>query len=168
MNKSFKGEYIPFYIRLVKRLAPIILLFLIGYIKITYSQAFSGIRNYFYIFMIICFIIGIYYHTDKIRTIVNEVRFDENKLQIIGQDFNSKYEDNLDLSKTMIEIQLEELGKNKSRYCLEIYCDDKYYYLNKFNDWKYNTLAAIVDEFKLKTGKSVTGMDLYSKLSNSK
>jgi thiamine biosynthesis protein ThiC len=64
--------------------------------------------------MIICFIVAMYYHTNKIRTIVNEVRFDENKLQIIGQDFNSKYEDNLDLSKTMIEIQLEELGKTKA------------------------------------------------------
>ena len=168
MNKSFKGEYIPFYIRLVKKLAPVILLMIFAFLKISYSQTFSGIRTYFYVFGIICFIIGIYYHTDKIRTIINEIRFSDNKLQIIGQDFNSRYEDNLDLNKTMLEIQLEDFGKNKTRFCLEIYCDDKYYYLNKFNDWKYNTLVEIVDEYKLKTGNSVSGMDLYSQLSNSK
>ena len=168
MNKSFKGEYIPFYIRLLKRLAPVILLLLFTFMKISRNQAFAEIQIYFYVAGVICFIIGIFYHTDKIRTIVNEIQITDNKLQIIGQDFNSRYEDTLDLNKTRLEIQLEELGKNKTRYCLEIYCDDKYYYLNKFNDWKYNTLGEIVDEYKLKTGNSVSGMDLYPQLSNSK
>jgi len=168
MNKSFKGEFIPFYIRLAKRLAPVILLVIFLIFKIYYgrffSQGLANYRTYFLLLVIVCFLIGVYYHTDKIRTVVNEIRFTDNKLQIIGQDFNSKYEDNLDINKTMIEIQLEEIGKNKTRYCLEIYCDEKYYYLNKFNDWKYITLAEIVDEYKLKTGKSVSGMDLYSQL----
>ncbi len=68
----------------------------------------------------------------------------------------------------MLEIQLEELGKNKTRLCLEIFSDEKYYYLNKFNDWKHETLIEIVDEFNLKTNNSATGMDLYSQLRDGK
>jgi hypothetical protein len=169
MSKSFKGKYIPFLERLAKRLAPVILLLLFVLFKIYYGRSFSGnlahYRIYFLIFVIICLLIGIYYHTDKIRTVVNEIRFSDNKLHIIGQDFNSKYEDNLDINKVIIEIQEEELGKNKSRFCLEIYSDDKYYYLNKFNDWQYATLAEIVDEYKLITGQTVSGMEFYPQLS---
>lgn len=168
MNKSFKGNYIPFYTRLVKRLVPHFLLMLYVILKITYNKSFSDIRIYFYIVIGLAFIYGIYYQTDKIRTIVNEIKITDTTLHIIGQDFNAKYEDHLDLTKTMLEIQLEELGKNKTRLCLEIFCDEKYYYLNKFNDWKYETLVEIVDEFNLKTNNSATGMDLYSQLRDSK
>ena len=168
MNKSFKGNYIPFYTRLVKRLVPHFLLMLYVILKITYNKSFSDIRIYFYIVIGLAFIYGIYYQTDKIRTIVNEIQITDTTLHIIGQDFNAKYEDHLDLTKTMLEIQLEELGKNKTRLCLEIFCDEKYYYLNKFNDWKYETLVEIVDEFNLKTNNSATGMDLYSQLRDSK
>jgi TM2 domain-containing membrane protein YozV len=170
MNKSFKGEYISFLVRLAKRLAPVILLLIFALFKIYYGHSFAGnlanYRTHFLIFLILCFLIGIYYHTDKIRTVVNEIRFSDNKLQIIGRDFNSKFEDNLDINKVMIEIQEEALGKNKTRFCLEIYLDDKYYYLNKFNDWQYKTLAEIIDEYKLKTGKIASGMEFYSKLTD--
>ncbi len=168
MNKSFKGKYIPFYTRLIKRLVPHFLLMLYAILKITHNKSFSDIRIYFYIVIGLAFIYGIYYQTDKIRTIVNEIQITDTTLHIIGQDFNAKYEDHLDITKTMLEIQLEELGKNKTRFCLEIFSDEKYYYLNKFNDWKYETLIEIVDEFNLKTNNSVTGMDLYSQLQNSK
>ena len=168
MNKSFKGEYISFALRLAKRMVPVILILIFALFKIYYGRAFSedlaSYRTYFLIFMIICFLIGIYFHTDKIRTVVNEIKISDNHLIVIGQDFNSKFEDKLNIEKVMIEIQEEELGKNKTRYCLEIYSEDKYYYLNKFNDWKYSTLAEIVDEYKLKTGKVISGMDLYSNL----
>ncbi|MEN9656241.1 MAG: hypothetical protein RL311_1202 [Bacteroidota bacterium] len=168
MDKSFKGNYIPFYTRLVKRLVPHFLLMLYVILKITYNKSFSDIRIYFYIVIGLAFIYGIYYQTDKIRTIVNEIKITDTTLHIIGQDFNAKYEDHLDLTKTMLEIQLEELGKNKTRFCLEIFSDEKYYYLNKFNDWKYETLVEIVDEFNLKTNNSATGMDLYSQLRDGK
>lgn len=166
MNKTFKGDFVPFYLRLFKRLAPMFLVMFFLAFKVTYSHTFDGFRNYFYVFMFVCLLIGIYFHTDKIRTIVNEVTFMDNKLEIVGQDFNSRYFDSLDLSKTLLEIQLEELGKNKTRICLELYSDDKYYYLNKFNDWDYTTLASVVDEFKLRTNKFVPGIELYSQLNN--
>ena len=168
MDKSFKGNYIPFYTRLVKRLVPHFLLMLYVILKITYNKSFSDIRIYFYIVIGLAFIYGIYYQTDKIRTIVNEIQITDTTLHIIGQDFNAKYEDHLEITKTMLEIQLEELGKNKTRFCLEIFCDEKYYYLNKFNDWKYETLVEIVEEFNLKTNNSATGMDLYSQLRDGK
>lgn len=172
MTKSFKGEYIPFSVRLAKRLAPVILLLLFVLFKVYYGQTFSGhlahYRTYFLIFLAVCFLIGIYFHTNKIRTVVNEIRFTDSNIHIIGQDFTSKYEDSLDITKTMLEIQEEQLSKNKTRYCLEIYCDNKYYYLNKFNDWQYSTLAEVIDEYKLITGKSVAGMMLYSQLKESK
>jgi hypothetical protein len=166
MNKTFKGDFVPFYLRLFKRLAPVILVFFFLGFKVTYSHTFDGFRNYFYVFMLVCLLIGIYFHTDKIRTIVNEVTFVDRKLEIVGQDFNSRYFDSLDLSKILLEIQLEELGKNKTRICLELYSADKYYYLNKFNDWDYATLAGVVDEFKLRTDKFVPGIELYSQLNN--
>lgn len=167
MNKTFKGEYIPFIIRLVKRLIPVILIVLLALFKLYYgrsSEHFAGYRNYYLLFLVVCFLIGIYFHTDKIRTVVNEIKFSDGSLHIIGENFNSKFEDKLNINKVMIEIQEEEISKHKSRYCLEIYSDDKYYYLNKFNDWQYSTLAEIVDEFKLQTGKPITNMDLYSQL----
>ena len=101
---------------------------------------------------------------NRLRTIVNEIRFTENNLQILGHDFSKKFEDKLLLDKVMIEIQEEEQGKKNVRYCLEIYAEDKYYYLNKFNDWNYQTLAQIVDEFKIRTGKNVSGNKLYQEL----
>jgi TM2 domain-containing membrane protein YozV len=172
MNKTFKGEYVSFIVRLAKRLAPVILLLLFALHKIYYGRSFSGAlenyRTHFLIVLMICFLYGIYYHTDNIRTVVNELRFSENYIQIIGQDFTSKYEDKLDITTTMLEILEEELGKNKIRYCLEIYSDDKYYYLNKFNDWPYSTLAEIIDHYTLQTGKSVAGMEFYPQLKNSK
>jgi hypothetical protein len=172
MDKTFKGEFIPFYIRLLKRLAPVFLLVLFCLFKLYYGRFSTGsfvqYRIYFLIFLTICFLIGIYYHTDKIRTVVNEVQLSDTKFYIIGQDFNSKYKDSLDISKTTLEIQSEELGKDKTRYCLEIYSEDKFYYLNKFNDWHYTTLVEIVDEYQLKTGKSVAGMHFYPELKESR
>jgi hypothetical protein len=44
--------------------------------------------------------------------------------------------------------------------------DDKYYYLNKFNDWNYETLPEIADTFKEITGKTVSGYQNYSELRN--
>jgi len=169
MNKSFKGEYISFYTRLLKRLTPVLFLILFALFKLYFGRSaerLADYRIYFLVFLVVCVIIGIYYHVDKIRTVVNEIKISDDKLQIIGQDFNSKYEDTLDINTTMLEIQEEELGKNKTRYCLEIYSEDKYYYLNKFNDWNYKTLAEIVDEYKLRTGKNVSGMEFYSRLTS--
>ncbi len=168
MTKSFKGVYVPFYTRLFKRLAPAIVILLLLLLKVCYSRSFNGelaaYRSYFFIFLAVCFVIGIYYHTDKIRTVTNEVRFTEGKLEILGHDFSSKFEDRLDLGKTMIEIQEDVSSKNKLRYCLEIYSEEKYYYLNKFNDWDYATLVGIVEEYESRTGKSVSGKDFYSAL----
>ena len=168
MYKSFSGNYIPFYTRLLKRLAPFILVFIIAYLQVTYGRLSRGemanYRIYWLIFFAICFIIGLYYQITRLRTIVNEIRFNENNLQILGQDFSTKFEDKLILDKVMIEIQEEEQGKKNVRYCLEIYSEDKYYYLNKFNDWNYQTLAEIVDEFKTRTGKNISGNDLYQEL----
>lgn len=168
MNKTFKGEYIPFYIRLFKRLAPLILLMVFAFFKIYYGRTFAGsltdYRIHFSLLLIVSFLYGIYYHINRIRTVVNEICFAYDKLQIIGHDFNSKLEDSLDLNKLIIEIQEEELGKNKVRYCLGVYFDDKYYYLNKFNDWKYSTLAEIVYEYKSRTGKTVAGSQYYFEL----
>ena len=118
--------------------------------------------------MIIAFFIGVYFHIDKIRTIVKEVRFIDDKFLIIGHDFNRHFEVNYDLNKMVIEIQSEELGKNKIQYCLELYYDDKFYYLNKFNDWKYSILIEIIDEYQSRTGKTVNGMEYYSELKASK
>ena len=171
MNKSFKGEYISFLTRLIKRLVPVILIVILALFKLYYkrsSENLASYRIYFLIFLVICFLIGIYFHTDKIRTVVNEIKFFDDNLHVIGQDFSKKFIDKLDIKKVMIEIQEEELSKNKSRYCLEIYSEDKYYYLNKFNDWQYSTLVEIVDEYKLKTGKSVGNMDLYLQLKDNK
>lgn len=170
MDKSFKGIYIPFFLRLLKRLIPVILIMLFALFKIYFGRASRGnLANYrveFLIFLAICFIIGVYYHVDKIRTVVNEVRLSNDNLIIIGHDFYSKFEDSLDINKTMLEIQVQDPSKNKRHYCLEIYSEDKYYYLNKFNDWQYATLIEIVEEYKLKTGKTVSGMDYYSELVN--
>ncbi len=102
MNKSFKGEYIPFVKRLAKRLTPAILIVIIAVFKLYYgrsSENLASYRTYFLIFLVICFLIGIYWHTDKIRTVVNEIKFSDNNLCIIGRDFNSKFEDKLNVIK---------------------------------------------------------------------
>ncbi len=168
MNKSFTGNNIPFHIRLLKRLVLFFLAFILLYIQVTYGRLSKGewanYRIYWFIFFAICFAIGIYYQINRLRTIVNEIRFSENNLHIIGQDFNSKFEDSLVLNKVIISIQEEELGKNNVRYCLEINSEDKYYYLNKFNDWNYQTLAQIVDEYKTRTGNNISGNDYYKEL----
>lgn len=168
MNKSFTGENVSFFLRLSKKLVPLILILIFGFFRINFGRAFSGdFENYkihFSILLIICFVIGVYYNVDKTRTVVNKIIFSENDIQIIGQDFTTKYNDILNINKTKIEIQEEQLGKNKTRLCLEIYSEDKYYYLNKINNWQYSTLAQIVDEYNLKTGKEVKQIELYQQL----
>jgi len=170
MNKSFNGNYVPFYLRLFKRLTPLFLAFILLYFQVTYGKLSKGewanYRIYWFIFFAVCFAIGLYYHINRLRTIVNEIHFSENNLHIIGHDFSSKFEDSLVLDRVMIEIQEEELGKNNVRYCLEIYSEDKYYYLNKFKDWDYQTLAQIVDEYKSRTGKNICGNEYYKELVN--
>lgn len=172
MTKSFSGKYTPFYLRLFKRLAPFFLFFILAYVQVTYGSLSKGgmadFRKYWLIFCAICFVIGLYHNINRLRTVINEIRFSENSLQLIGQDFNSKFEDRLVLAKVSIEIQQEESGKDKGRYCLEIYSEDKCYYLNKFNDWNYQTLAQIVDEFKARTGKNITGSEYYIELTKDK
>ncbi|RZK06779.1 MAG: hypothetical protein EOO46_15055 [Flavobacterium sp.] len=96
MTTSFKGEYVSFWIRLTKKLAPIILLLLFVVFKIEYGRPIlTNYKSYWYIFIIVCFLIGLFYHVRDIRTVVTEISFSGDKIRISGFDFNSKFEDAL-------------------------------------------------------------------------
>ena len=109
MNKSFKGKFIPFFERLARRLVPNFLLLFVVLFRVYSGRIFTGrfveYRTHFVIFFIACFCYGVYYHINQIRTVVNEVRFSDSKIHVIGNDFNSRLEDTFDINKTIIEIK---------------------------------------------------------------
>ena len=163
MKTTFKGEYVSFWIRLIKKLAPIVLLLLLVFLKVEYGKRLSNISEYrmhIYIFMIVCFVFGLFYHIRDIRTVVTEVSFLNEKLQIRGYDFNSTFEDTLDIDKVFLDVK----EKNKSHLYIEIFSGDKYYYLNNYSDWQRQTLIAFLNEYKLKSKKIITGLDSFPEI----
>ncbi len=104
MNKTFKGKYIPFYTRLVKRLVPHFLLMLYAILKIARNKSFSDIRIYFYIVIGLAFIYGVYYQTNKIRTIVNEIQITDTTLHIIGKILMQNTKTSLTLLKQCLKF----------------------------------------------------------------
>ncbi|WP_218833181.1 hypothetical protein [Flavobacterium agri] len=124
------------------------------------SGIFADYKIEFSVVMAIAATIGFFYHMNRIRTVVTEVQISDSKFKIFGYDFNSKFEDDLDLSKTFIEVVEEYVGKNNSVYCLEIMCEDKFYYINKSSDWNYQVLIDLINEYSLKTGKVIPSLGL--------
>jgi|GEM_PF-6944245 len=162
MTVSFKGEKISFWSRLLKKIAPVILVLAIFYFRITNNQNYSD--NYkltFYILGVIAIVIGCYYHVRDIRTVVTEVRFFEDKFQVLGLDFNSKFDDTLNINETTIEIKQKEKSE---RLYLEIFSDFKYYYINSYSDWSRETLINLVKEYQKRTNKTIFGEDLMPEL----
>jgi hypothetical protein len=158
MTISFKGEQVSFWIRLIKKLGSIVLILAFLFFKVKYGKTFSeDYKTYFYIFGIVCFIIGLYYHIRDIRTVVTEVRFFDEKLQVIGLDFNSKFNDTLNINETSLEIKQKE--KSEKLY-IEIFSNDKYYYINSYSDWNTETLKNIIREYRKRTQRTVYGINL--------
>jgi hypothetical protein len=165
MTISFKGQQVSFWIRLIKKLGPIVLVLGFLFFKVKYGKTFSGdlgeYKIYFYIFGIICFLIGIYYHIRDIRTVVTEVRFIDDKFQVLGLDFNSKFEDTLKIDQTSLEIKEKE--KSKQLY-IEIFSNDKYYYINNYSDWKKVTLVELINEYRNRSERTIYGIELFPEL----
>lgn len=162
---TFKGEKVSFWVRLIKKMGPILLVFIVLYLRVKYGKTFAEeYKIYFYIFGILCLIIGFYYHIRDIRTVVTEIRFDNEKIQIIGLDFNSNFNDMLNINNTRIEVKQKE--KTEKLY-LEIFSDNKYYYINNYSDWKRETVVDIVKEYRKRTVLTVYGIDLIPEISNS-
>jgi hypothetical protein len=164
MTISFKGEQVSFWIRLIKKLGPIVLVLGILFFRVKYGKTFSeDSKIYFYIFGVICFFIGLYYHIRDIRTVVTEVKFIDDKFQVLGLDFNSKFNDSLKINDTTLEIKQKE--KSEKLY-IEIYSNDKYYYINSYSDWNKETLIDIIKEYRKRTDRTVYGIDLIPEIIN--
>jgi hypothetical protein len=165
MTISFNGEYVSFWTRLIKKLSPIVLILAVLFLKIKYGRTFSGnyaaYKIYFYIFGVVCFLIGLYYHIRDIRTVVTEVRIFDDKFQVLGFDFNSKFDDTLNINEILFELKEKE--KTKQPY-IEIYSNDKYYYINSYSDWKKETLAKLICEYKTRSGKTIFGIEAFPEL----
>lgn len=161
MTKSFKGKYVSFWERLFKKLAPIILMLLVLAFQIEYRRKpmFADYKLYWYVFIIACFLIGLFYHIRDIRTVVTEVSFTDDNLQVSGLDFNSKFQDILNVNDTLLEIKQKE--NKESRIYIEIYSNDKYYYVNSYSDWQNETMVDLINEFNSRTTGRVTGMELF-------
>ena len=158
MTLSFTGAPISFWERLIKKLGPIVLILAALFIKVKFGKTFSEDHKiYFYAFGIVCFFIGLFYHIRDIRTVVTEVKFFDDKLQVRGLDFNSKFDDTLNINDTTLEIKQKE--KSEKIY-LEVYSNDKYYYINSYSDWDKTTLVEILNEYRKRTNRTIYGIEL--------
>ncbi len=170
MNTSYKGNITTFGFRFYRSILLLPLSFAAIYYFLNYRFANYDIpENYkimLYILVLGLACYGIYYKSQRTRTVINELVFTENMLLLKGFDYNKKFEDKFSLDQILIELQQENLGKEKYRYCLELYSNDKYYYINKFNDWNYNTLKSVIDQYHLQTGRQISGMQFYTDLTN--
>lgn len=165
MTISFKGQQVSFWIRLIKKLGPILLVLIFLFFRVKYGKAFSGdlavFKTYFYFFGIICFLIGLYYHIRDIRTVVTEIRFFDDKFQVLGLDFNSKFEDTLEIDQTALEIK--EKVKSKKLY-IEVFSNDKYYYINSYSDWEKDTLIELINEYRRRSERTIYGIEFFPEL----
>lgn len=155
---TFKGEQISFWTRFLKKFTPIVLLLAFLSFRIYSNDRYSeNHKFYFYIFIGLCFLVGLYYHVRDIRTVVTEVRIFEDKFQVLGLDFNKKFNDVLLTKETSIELKQKE---KSDKIYLEIYSNDKYYYINNYSDWDKETLVALLREFKNRTNRTIFGIAL--------
>lgn len=93
---------------------------------------------------------------------MTKVTFFDDKIEISGLDFNSSFRDILSIDETLLEIKQKE---NNERLYIEIYSNDKYYYINSYSDWNKQTMVRLIDEYKSRTDKMVFGGDYLLKLS---
>ncbi|NMH26482.1 hypothetical protein [Flavobacterium silvaticum] len=170
MEISFKGRPSSYNFRFLRSLLIIPLGFAISYLYLFQGKFADQLSFNLKIIILVIFLItacyGIYYQSQITRTVINEVKFTNDTIELIGLDYNKFFKDIFPISDVVLEIQKEDLGKNHHRYCIEFYYDNKYYYINKFNDWSYKNLKAIVDQYKKETQKEVMGMRFYTNLTN--
>jgi len=157
MEKAFKGTYRPFYSRLFKKMSPAVILVLAAAINVLYgsSDTFKPYKFHILVLLAVCFVIGVFYQASRIRIVVSPVRLSDAYFRISGFDYNTKFNEDLDLDKTFLEVIEEKIGTNDSICCLEIRCGEQFYYLNKASDWSYGTLREIMAEYEQKTGRLV-------------
>ncbi|AWA30367.1 hypothetical protein HYN48_09850 [Flavobacterium magnum] len=156
MAVIFKGEYVSFQIRLIKKVASILPILIIVFLKINYDDSnmiFAGYQNYLNLFLVACFFFGMYYHVRDIRTVVTEVTFSEDKLQVSGYDLNRKFEDTLAVNHTFIEIK----SRSKSHLYIEIFADGKYFYINNYSRWENTVMSELLQEYRRRCDNKITG-----------
>lgn len=155
---TFIGKQISFWSRFLKKITPIVLLLAFLTFRIYSNERYSENNKFYcYIFIAVCFLVGLYYHVRDIRTVVTEVRIFDDKFQVLGQDFNKKFKDVLLIKETSIELKQKE---KSDKIYLEIYSNDKYYYINNYSDWDKETLVALLREFKNRTNRTIFGIAL--------
>jgi hypothetical protein len=149
---------------MIRRLIPMCLIVVVVYLRITYGRAFwheNNFRMYFLIFMGVCFIVGVVFNINQVRTWVNEVQFADDKVIIVAYDFNTRLEEKFDVSKTAMELKLDP---TKKRYYLEISSNERYYYINKSFNWKNSTLIDIIDDYRSRSNRTIFGIEMYPEL----
>ncbi|WP_281322239.1 hypothetical protein [Flavobacterium aestivum] len=78
---------------------------------------------------------------------ISEIRIDKEKITLIGYEFNSKWEEKIDIKRTEIKIKSKG-GKSNIQYLLRLSCDKEVYDINKLFNWDYFTIVEIYKEFK--------------------
>jgi hypothetical protein len=67
---------------------------------------------------------------------------------LIGYEFNTKWEEEIDIQKTEIKIKSKTRGRFNIHYLLRLTCEKEVYDINKLFNWDYFTIVEIYKEFK--------------------
>ncbi len=103
------------------------------------------------IFLIFFIIVGLLYIIENYINSINfisEIRIDKEKITLIGYEFNTKWEEEIDIQKTEIKIKSKTRGRFNIHYLLRLTCEKEVYDINKLFNWDYFTIVEIYKEFK--------------------
>jgi hypothetical protein len=95
------------------------------------------------------------------KTFINEVRFLENKLIVVGHDFDSRWEREFDITDSTIQIKSKGRGRGKVDYFLRIISNNKVADINRSFNWDYPTLLLLFHEFKKIKGEKIIFDEKY-------
>ena len=78
------------------------------------------------IFLIFFIIVGLLYIIENYINSINfisEIRIDKEKITLIGYEFNTKWEEEIDIQKTEIKIKSKTRGRFNIHYLLRLTCE---------------------------------------------
>ncbi|MBT1711161.1 hypothetical protein KK062_23155 [Fulvivirgaceae bacterium PWU5] len=93
--------------------------------------------------------------------LVNEVHFANDKILIVGYTLNTRWEKEIDIKSSRIEIRSKNTGRSRDEYYLRIKSSNKSQDINGTYNWDYTSLLTIFHEFKRIKGEKITSGEEY-------
>jgi len=159
-NKHFKTGYLSYQARLRTKFLGLFL-FVVAIILYNYfTKGQSDFGLYFLMILVFSIVYSLIQFYNS-RQFINEVKFLDDKMIITGYNFNSRWEAELKLADSKIEIKSKGQGRSNVEYFLRIKSKERTFDINKSFNWDYFSLLDIFHEFKRVKGEKIIFDEKY-------